>query len=279
MENEKIEYISTDQLEQFRDHPFKLRNGEEKEKLMESIRVQGTIEPLIVRPLSDGKYEVVSGHRRLDACKELHIERLPVIIKDLSDEQAVCMMVDSNLHREQLLPSEKAFAYRMKPEALSHQGTSCQVGTKFRSDERIAKNANDSARQVQRYIRLTYLIPELLQKVDDGQIALTPAVELSYLPQQEQQDLLAEMEYNDCTPSLSQAQRLKNFSKEGRLSRDVFYAVMSEEKPNQQERLRIPTDRIRKYFPASYTTTQMEEMVVKLCEAYYRKRNRDRDSR
>lgn len=272
MKNEKIEYIPTRLLEPFQNHPFKLRDGEEKEKLMESIREQGTIEPLIVRPLSDGKYEVVSGHRRLDACRELHIERLPVIIKSLSDEQAVCMMVDSNLHREQLLPSEKAFAYRMKLEATDHGG---QVGHKSR--DRVSET--DSGRQVQRYIRLTYLIPELLQKVDDGQIALTPAVELSYLSQQEQQDLLTEMEYNDCTPSLSQAQRLKNFSKEGRLSRDVIYAVMSEEKPNQKERLKIPTDRIRKYFPASYTTVQMEEMVVKLCEAYYRKHNRDRDSR
>ncbi len=279
MENEKIEYIPTKLLEPFQNHPFKLRNGEEKEKLMESIREQGTIEPLIVRPLSDGRYEVVSGHRRLEACKELNKEKLPIIVKELTDEQAVCMMVDANLHRERLLPSEKAFAYRMKLEAISHQGTSCQVGTKFRSDERIAENSNDSARQVQRYIRLTYLIPELLQKVDDGQIAFTPAVELSYLTEQEQQNLIAEIEYNDCTPSLSQAQRLRAFSKEGRLSRDIVYAVMSEEKANQKEKLKIPTDRIRKYFPASYTTKQMEETVVKLCEAYYRKRNRDRDSR
>lgn len=272
MKYEKIEYIPTRLLEPFQNHPFKLRDGEEKEKLMESIREHGTIEPLIVRPLSDGRYEVVSGHRRLEACKELNKEKLPVIVKELTDEQAVCMMVDANLHRERLSPSEKALAYRMKLEATSHGG---QVGHKSRD----AISETDSGRQVQRYIRLTYLIPELLQKVDDGQIAFTPAVELSYLTEQEQQDLIAEIEYNDCTPSLSQAQRLRAFSKEGRLSRDVIYAVMSEEKANQKEKLKIPTDRIRKYFPASYTTKQMEETVVKLCEAYYRKRNRDRDSR
>ncbi len=279
MKNEKIEYIPTRLLEPFQNHPFKLRDGEEKEKLMESIREQGTIEPLIVRPLSDGRYEVVSGHRRLEACKELNKEKLPVIVKELTDEQAVCMMVDANLHRERLLPSEKAFAYKMKLDAIKHQGrASMQVAQKL-SVETVGAENNESKDTVRRYIRLTYLIPELLQKVDDGQIAFTPAVELSYLTEQEQQDLIAEIEYNDCTPSLSQAQRLRAFSKEGQLSRDVVYAVMSEEKANQKEKLKIPTDRIRKYFPASYTTAQMEEMVVKLCEAYYRKHTRDRDSR
>ena len=272
MKNEKIEYLRTEQLVPFRNHPFRLRDGAEKENLKDSLRKQGTIEPLVVRPLSDGRYEVVSGHRRLEAGKELGIEALPVIVRDLSDTEAVCMMADANLHRERLLPSEKAFAYRMKLEAVSRGG---QAG--HRSRDGIADN--ESGRQVQRYIRLTHLIPELLKKVDDGEIAFTPAVELSYLTEPEQQDLLSEMEYADCTPSLSQAQRLRAFSREGRLTPDVCRAVMSEEKPNQKEQIRFRTEDLRKYFPRSYTEKDIHDDILKLLDIRQKKRERQGEAR
>lgn len=283
-DKEAIEYLDIHTLVPFQDHPFKLRNGEEKEQLLQSIKKQGAIEPLIVRPLSESEYEVISGHRRMEICKELGIEKIPVIIRQLTDEQAVSMMADANLHRENILPSERAFAYKIKLKAISKQGqrtdlTSSQVATKYRSDERIANEFGIGKDTLHRYIRLTYLIPELLQKVDEGKIALTPAVELSYLTNKEQQTLLNEIEYADATPSLSQAQRLREFSRQGRLNADIIYAVMSEEKANQKERVKIPADRIRKYFPQNYTTTQIEETIVKLCEAYHRKRLRDRDAR
>lgn len=278
---ETVEYLNLEDLQPFANHPFKLRDVEEKERLLESIQTQGAIEPLLVRPFSESKYEIISGHRRFEIYKELGIQKVPVIIRNLDNEQAVTMMVDSNLHRENIFPSEKAFAYKMKLEAVNKQGkrtdlTSGQVGQKWSRDE-IADT--ESGRQIQRYIRLTNLIPELLQMVDDGRIAFTPAVELSYLAETEQRDLLCEIEYADATPSLSQAQRLRDFSKQGRLNRDVIFAVMSEEKANQKEQVKFPTDRIRKYFPKGYTTAQMEETIVKLCEAYHRKRVRDRESR
>ncbi len=273
---EKIEYMSVNNLVPFKDHPFKMRDGEEKEQLLASIKEQGTIEPLIVRHSSTaGKYEIVSGHRRLEACKELNIQSLPVIVRDLSDEQAVSMMVDANLHRETILPSERAFAYKMKLEALNHQGvTSVQLGQKH-SRKSIADMFGTSETQIQRYIRLTELIPELLNMVDEGRIALTPAVELSYLTKSQQQALFEEIEYLDATPSLSQAQRLRSLSRQLRLSNDAIYAVMSEEKANQKEQVRFMTEDIRKYFPKNYSNKDMQEAIIKLLENWQRKRERN----
>lgn len=273
---EKIKYMSVNNLVPFKDHPFKMRDGEEKEQLLASIKEQGTIEPLIVRPSSPaGKYEIVSGHRRLEACKELNIQLLPVIVRDLTDEQAVSMMVDANLHRETILPSERAFAYKMKLEALNHQGvTSVQLGQKH-SRKSIADIFGTSETQIQRYIRLTELIPELLNMVDKGRIALTPAVELSYLTKSQQQALFDEIEYTDATPSLSQAQRLRKFSNQGRLSVDTVFAVLSEEKPNQMEQVRFMTEDIRKYFPKNYSNKDMQETIIKLLENWQRKRERN----
>lgn len=277
---EKIENINIDLLIPFKNHPFHERGGIEQTELLESIKANGLLEPLIVRPFSDGKYEIISGHRRVNACKELGIQTVPAIVKELNKDEAIIAMVDANLQREHLLASEKAIAYKMKLEAMKHQGkTSCQVGAKLRTDEQIAETANDSGRQVQRYIRLTYLIPELLKMVDENKIAFTPAVELSYLPEKEQKILFDEIKYADATPSLSQAQRLRKFSQQSRLNADVIFVVMSEEKPNQKERVRIPVERIRKYFPKDYTAAQMEDEIVKMCEARYKKRVRDRDSR
>ena len=266
------------------DNPFKVTMDSEMERLIESIAETGVIAPIIVRPTENGKYEIVSGHRRKYACEYLGIETVPAIIKDIDRNEAVIFLVDSNLQRENILPSEKAFAYKMKLNALSAQGkrtdlTSCQLGTKLRSDKLMAQSAEDSARQIQRYIRLTNLIPPILDMVDEKRIAFTPAVELSYLLPEEQTMLLSEMEYNDCTPNLSQAQRLKELSMQGLFTQDRLFAIMSEEKANQKERVKIPADHIRKYFPKNYTTAQIEETIVKLCEAYHRKRLRDRDSR
>ena len=282
-EKETIEYLDLKSLVPFRNHPFKLRDGEEKEQLLKSIKAQGTIEPLIVRPLSESEYEVVSGHRRLEICKELGMEKIPVIVRNLTDEQAVSMMVD-NLHRNNILPSERAFAYKMKWEAIRKQGqrtdlTLSQVATKYRSDERIANEFGIGKDTLHRYIRLTYLIPELLSMVDEGRIALTPAVELSYLTNEEQQALLNEIEYADATPSLSQAQRLRNFSRQGRLNADVIYAVMSEEKANQKEQIRFPKEEIQKYFPKSYTDKDMQNTILKLLDKWHRQRERQRDER
>ena len=266
------------------DNPFKVTMDSEMERLIESIAETGVIAPIIARPTDKGKYEIVSGHRRKFACEYLGIKSVPTIIKELDRNEAVIFLVDSNLQRENILPSEKAFAYKMKLDALSAQGkrtdlTSCQLGTKLRSDELMAQSAEDSARQIQRYIRLTNLIPPILDMVDEKRIAFTPAVELSYLLPEEQTILLSEMEYNDCTPNLSQAQRLKEMSIQGLFTEERLSAIMGEEKANQKERLKIPADRIRKYFPKDYTTAQIEETIVKLCEAYHRKRLRDRDSR
>ena len=280
----EIKSIKISDLISAPDNPFKVTMDTEMERLIESIAETGVITPIIARPTDKGKYEIVSGHRRKFACEYLGIKSVPTIIKELDRNEAVIFLVDSNLQRENILPSEKAFAYKMKLDALSAQGkrtdlTSCQVGTKLRSDELMAQSAEDSARQIQRYIRLTNLIPPILDMVDEKRIAFTPAVELSYLLPEEQTMLLSEMEYNDCTPNLSQAQRLKTLSMQGLFTGERLSAIMSEEKANQKERVKIPADRIRKYFPKDYTTAQIEETIVKLCEAYHRKRLRDRDSR
>ena len=275
--------ISIEKLFPFEGHPFKVQDNEEMNALIESIQEQGILSPLIVRPKENtqDEYEIVSGHRRFRAAGKAGMKEIPALIVPLDRDEAAIAVVDSNLHREHILPSEKAFAYKLKMEALSRQGkrsdlTSDQVGPKL-TVEKISEN--DSATQVKRYIRLTNLIPPILDMVDEGRIAFTPAVEISYLLPEEQTMLLSEMEYNDCTPNLSQAQRLKELSMQGLFTAERLSSIMSEEKANQKERVKIPVDRIRKYFPPSYTTAQIEETIVKLCEAYHRKRLRDRDSR
>lgn len=275
-EKETIEYLDLKSLVPFRNHPFKLRDGEEKEQLLQSIRTQGAIEPLIVRPLSESEYEVISGHRRMEVYRELGIEKLPVIVRNLTDEQAVSMMADANLHRENILPSERAFAYKMKWEAArKSEKTLSQPATRIRNDDVIAQSFGIGKDTLHRYIRLTCLIPELLDMVDEGRIALTPAVELSYLTNEEQQALLNEIEYVDATPSLSQAQRLRGFSRQGRLTADVIFAVMSEEKANQKEQIRFPKEKIQKYFPKSYTGKDMQNTILKLLEKWQRQRERN----
>ena len=239
--------------------------------MIESIRKVGAITPALARPMPDGGYELISGHRRLAACQVLGLETMPVIVREMSDDEAVIAMVDANLQRETILPSEKAFAYKLKLEALKHQGTSSQVGTKLRSDEMIAQQTGDSRNQVQRYIRLTNLIPGILQKVDEGRIALTPAVELSYLTDAEQEDLLETMESEDCTPSLSQAIQMKALSQSGQLDMDTIFHIMTQPKANQQEKISFKVSELRDYFPRHYTAAQMmQEIKVALKERQQR---------
>ena len=261
-------------LHPFEGHPYKVLDNEEMEALTESIHSEGILSPLIVRPLegTDG-YEVISGHRRLHAAQRAGLSEVPALVYEISREEAAIMLVDSNLHREHILPSEKAFAYKLKMEAMKHQGrTSPQVGEKLVTAEKVGADGGDSKNQVLRYVRLTHLIPELLQLVDDGKIALTPAVELSYLSEKAQTYLLEEMRRNDCTPSLSQAIRLKKEYQAKTLTVPKLRSIVGEEKANQKERLKIPMERIRKFFPKSYTPNQIEEAVVKLCENNYRRR-------
>ena len=273
---ETIKNINIDLLIPFENHPFKKRDGIENEELTESIKENGLLEPIIVRSFSAGTFEIISGHRRVEVCKELGIQTIPAIVRDMTKDEAVIAMVDSNLQREHLLPSEKAFAYKMKLEATKHQGkaTSRQVVGKLESADKISES--ESGRQVQRYIRLTHLIPELLKLVDEERIAFTPAVELSYLPENEQKILAEEIEYTDATPSLSQAQRLRKFSEQGRLSIDTIFAVLSEEKPNQKEQVKFKTEDIRKYFPKSYTSLDMQKTIISLLEKWQRQRERNR---
>ena len=277
---ERVRDIPLNELHPFKDHPFKIQNDEEMKRLIESIQKFGTLTPALARPLPDGGYELISGHRRLAACQVLGIETMPVIVREMSDDEAVIAMVDANLQREHILPSEKAFAYKMKLEAIKHQGiTSRQVGEKLLSVTQVSKESDDSERQVQRYIRLTYLIPELLEMVDDGKIAFNPAVEISYLEQSEQHVLLNAMELNDCTPSHAQSIRLKKLSQEGVLQDQTIYDILAEQKPNQQEQYKFKREDIRKYFPKSYTDKQVCDTVIKLLEQWQRRRERDRDSR
>ena len=277
---ERVKDIPLNELYPFKDHPFKIQNDDEMKRLMESIQKFGTLTPALARPLPKGGYELISGHRRLAACQVLEIETMPVIVREMSDDEAVIAMVDANLQREHILPSEKAFAYKMKLEAIKHQGiTSRQVGEKLLSVTQVSKESDDSERQVQRYIRLTYLIPELLEMVDDGKIAFNPAVEISYLEQSEQRVLLNAMELNDCTPSHAQSIRLKKLSQEGVLQDQTIYDILAEQKPNQQEQYKFKREDIRKYFPQSYTDKQVCDTVIKLLEQWQRRRERDRDSR
>lgn len=277
---ERVQNIPLSELHPFKDHPFKVQNNEEMERMIESIRKVGAITPALARPLPDGGYELISGHRRLVACQVLGIETMPVIVREMSDDEAVIAMVDANLQRETILPSEKAFAYKMKLEAIKHQGmTSVQLGQKLLSRNSVAADAKTSETQIQRYIRLTYLIPELLSMVDENKIAFNPAVEISYLEQSEQRVLLDAMELNDCTPSHAQSIRLKKLSQEGVLDDQMIYAVMSEEKPNQQEQIKFKREDLKKYFPAGYTDEQMRRDIIKGLELLKRQRERNRDAR
>lgn len=277
---ERVKNIPLDELHPFKNHPFKILNNEEMERMMESIRKVGTITPALARPLPDGGYELISGHRRLAACQVLGIETMPVIVREMSDDEAVIAMVDANLQRETILPSEKAFAYKMKLEAIKHQGvTSRQVGEKLLSVTQVSKDSDDSERQIQRYIRLTYLIPELLSMVDDNKIAFNPAVEISFLDREEQLTLLDAINMNDCTPSHAQSIRLKKMSQDGLLTADAIYAVLSEEKPNQKEQIKLPRDELRKYFPQNYSDEQIKRDILKGLELLKRQRERNRDAR
>ena len=270
--------ILVEKLRPFAGHPFKVKDDEEMNTLIESVQTQGILSPLIVRPIeSTDEYEVISGHRRLHAAQKAGITEVPALIYALDRDAAAIAVVDSNLHREHILPSEKAFAYRMKLEAMSRQGhrsdlTSDQLGRKLETAEIIAQQSDDSKSQVRRYIRLTYLIPEFLEKMDKGEIALSVGVELSYLDEQCQREVLEQCAINDCTPSYSQAWRMHKADREGTLTTAVIQTIMSEEKANQKARLKIPMERIRKYFPQGYTAAQIEDAVVKLCERDYRRR-------
>lgn len=267
--------IPVEKLRPFAGHPFKVRDDDEMNTLIESIQMQGVLSPLIVRPIENtDEYEVISGHRRLHAAQKAGITEVPALIYALDRDAAAIAVVDSNLHREHILPSEKAFAYKLKMEALSHQGkrtdlTSDQVGPKLTA---ATISETDSASQVKRYIRLTYLIPEFLEKMDEGEIALSVGVELSYLDESSQREVLEQCAINDCTPSYSQAWRMHKADREGTLTTAVIQTIMSEEKANQKARLKIPMERIRKYFPQGYTAAQIEDAVVKLCERDYRRR-------
>lgn len=276
-ETRQAEHLPISQLHPFEGHPFQVRDNEEMDALVESIQAGGILTPLMVRPL-EGKvnaYEVISGHRRLHAAIKAGMETVPAFITPMNRDAAAIALVDSNLHREHILPSEKAFAYKLKLEALNHQGkTSGQVGQKWSRDG-MAESSDDSSRQIQRYIRLTYLIPEILQKVDEGQIALTPAVELSYLTQQEQQDLLETMACEDCTPSLSQAVQLKKLSQAGTLDVDTIVTLMSQPKANQAEKISFRVNDLRRFFPKSYDTAQIQEAILKLLSDYQKRRQRE----
>ena len=269
MKETRAEHLAVEKLRPFEGHPFKVVDDEEMDQLTWSILTQGLLTPLVVRPLDNGKYEVISGHRRLHACKKAGIETVPALIYAIDRDAAAIALVDSNLQREHILPSEKAFAYKLKLEAMNHQGrTSGQVGQKWTRDE-IAEG--ESGRQVQRYIRLTNLIPGILQKVDEGRIALTPAVELSYLTDAEQEDLLETMESEDCTPSLSQAIQMKALSQSGQLDMDTIFHIMTQPKANQQEKISFKVSELRDFFPRHYTAAQMmQEIKVALKERQQR---------
>jgi len=276
---EKVMLLPLSELRPFKDHPFKIQNDEEMERIVESIRKVGVLAPGLARPTADGSYELVSGHRRLAACQQLELETMPVVVREMTDDEAVIAMVDANLQREHILPSEKAFAYKMKYEAMRHQGTSSQLGTKLRTDEMMAEQSGDSRNQIQRFIRLTNLIPEILAKVDEGKIAFNPAVELSYLSEEQQRDLLAAMEKNQCTPSHAQAIQLKRASQAGTLDRDAIQALMQQEKPNQQEQIKLRREDFRSFFPPHYTGEQIKRDILKGLELLKRQRERSRDAR
>ena len=282
---EKIKYLNVNELKPFEEHPFKVRIDEEMDELVDSIRENGVVSPIITRPHKDGGYEIISGHRRAKACEILQLEQAPVIVKDIDDDTAVILVVDSNLNRENILPSEKAFAYQMKLEAIKRKAgrptkeNVCQVGTDLvgvRSDELVAENTDDSARQVQRYIRLTNLIDPLLTMVDEKQIAMTAAVELSYLGSKEQAQVMEVIDAEATAPSIAQATKIHNFSKEGKLSPAVIESIMQEEKAPKRK-VTISEDKINRYFPKSYSQEQIEETVLRLIQGWYKKRQQSHE--
>ena len=271
----RAEFLPIDKLRPFENHPFRVKDDAEMDQLVFSVLTQGLLTPIVVRATDTEEYEVISGHRRLRACQKAGIETVPALIYSMDRDAAIIALVDSNLHREHLLPSEKAFAYKMKMEAMSHQGqrsdlTSSQVATKLDSASSIGKSQGESRDQVFRYIRLTYLIPEILQMVDEKKIALTPAVELSYLTESEQRDLLETMESEDCTPSLSQSQQLKKLSQSGALDTDRILELLQQPKANQEEKLRFDLKDIRRYFPKNYTTERIQKTILQLLEKFER---------
>ena len=273
MKETRAAHLPVDKLRPFEGHPFKVTDNEEMDQLVWSVLTQGLLTPLVVRPLDNGEYEVISGHRRLLACKKAGIEMVPALIYFIDRDAAAIALVDSNLHRERILPSEKAFAYKLKLDALKHQGQTCgQVGHKSRD----TLSEDESGRQVQRYIRLTNLIPELLQKVDDGQIALSPGVELSYLDADTQRQVLEAMELEYCTPSFSQTVRMKNLYREGNLTAEKISNIMAEEKANQRETVRIPKERLKPVLPSGLDAQKTEEFIVKACDHYKRYLQRQR---
>ena len=279
---EKVQEIPLEELHPFRNHPFKVKDDEAMLETADSVRQYGVLVPAIARPDPSGGYELVAGHRRHRASQLAEKETMPVIVRDLDDDAATIIMVDSNLQRESLLPSERAYADKMKLEAMKHQGsrgdlTSSQLGTKFRADELLAQQSGSSRNQVQRYIRLTELIPALLDMVDEKKIAFNPAYELSFLSPEEQRMVLDGMDYAQATPSLSQAQRLKRFSQEGKLSENVVQAILSEEKKSEWDKVTLDSGTLRKYFPKSYTPQRMQETIIKLLEAWQKKRQQQQE--
>ena len=278
-QREQVQQIPIDALHPFTNHPFKVLDDEAMTRTVESITQYGVLAPLIARPRPEGGYEIISGHRRQHAAELAGLDTLPVIVRQMSDDAAVILMVDSNLQREHIMPSERAFAYKMKLDALKNQGarsdlTSCQVGTKFRADESLAEDSGESARNVQRFIRLTNLVPELLDMVDEKKIAFNPAVELSYLDESQQRDFLEAMEDTQNAPSLSQAQQLKKMAQQGEFSYEKAFDVMGQEKKSEKDTVTIKNETLRKYFPRSYTPKQMEEKIIQLLDAWQKKQQR-----
>ena len=278
-QREQVQQIPIGELFPFKNHPFKVLDDESMQRTVESVEQYGVLSPLIARPRAEGGYEIISGHRRQHAAQLAGLDALPVIVRQMDDDAAVLLMVDSNLQRENILPSERAFAYKMKLEALKNQGarsdlTSCQVGTKFRADESLAEDSGESARNVQRFIRLTNLIPELLDMVDEKRIAFNPAVELSYLDESQQRDFLEAMEDTQNAPSLSQAQQLKKMAQQGEFSYEKAFDVMGQEKKSEKDTVTIKNETLRKYFPRSYTPKQMEEKIIQLLDAWQKKQQR-----
>ena len=280
---EKVKPLSASLLEPFQGHPFRVASGEEMEQLKESIREYGVLSPLLVRPRGDGRYEIVSGHRRKAACEALGITELPVLVRDMTDDEAVILMVDSNIQREHILPSEKAFAYKMKMEAIKHQGkrgvpTSSQVGMKLKTMDIVGQESGDSRNQVHRYIRLTHLIPSILQMVDEYQIAFNPAVEISYLTEEHQRMLKEEMDACQATPSLTQSRTLKQMSQAGTLTREYLHHLLTEEKPNQRQKFFLNQEDVQRYFPKHYTPQQMQQVILHLLHTWQHKRGYNKDT-
>ena len=279
---EQVQQIPIEELFPFKEHPFKVLDDEAMQRTVESVAQYGVLAPLIARPRPEGGYEIISGHRRQHAAELAELDTLPVIVREMTDDAAVILMVDSNLQREHILPSERAFAYKMKLEAIKNQGarsdlTSSQIGTKLRADEKVAQDSGESRNQIQRFIRLTNLIPELLDMVDEKKISFNPAVELSYLDEAQQRDFLQAMDETQNAPSLSQAQRMKKLAQEGKLTYEAAFAIMGEAKKDELDKVVIKNDTLKKYFPRSYTPWQMEDVIIKLLEQWQRRQQRQNE--